>query len=819
MKKTISITISGMAFYIEEDGYQKLQDYLKSIHKYFSAYEDSAEIMEDIEYRIAEIFHSKLNKEKEYVSLEDVDALMAQMGSVADFQAAEEMQYQHAEMSEGAGYQNAPTETVFSSEGDFAHETEAEEHTNYRRLFRDGKHKIIAGVASGLAHYLKLDALWIRLLFLLPCLGLFYFEAAPSIPILIYLIMWFILPKHDNLEELENIKKFFRDEDRKILGGVSGGLAAYLGLDLTIVRLIFVASIFLGGTGVFLYLILWVITPPAKSLTEKMQMEGEPITLENIEAAFRKTLNMDEEDSENPFVKILLFPFRIIAMFLGTMTPFIRPVFGFIGQFLRVSSGSFLVFIAFMWLIALTGSALEAGGIVKLFFVQIGDLPLEIFPQSFTNYFWFIGSAYTAGIAPTLLLGILGLSMLVRRKVVPSAIIWSLVGLMVIGGIGLVITGIPVLQVFQADSSREEIQDFQYSSKDPLVITLRDLGHEDYRHTQLKIRAYEGTDLRLVKLYNGFGKNEEMAVQNASMLMYECRLDENQLIFDRNFTFKPDAKFRAQSLDLTLLVPYNQKFILSEDIIPILRNTIYRNGYEARDVHSKNEWMFTPDGQLQCLTCEKRRSDRGDRNRDEEYDFDEDVNMDLGTIEGDTRIFDFVDFSELHVSGAYMIKITQSDKFSVKAISEDKDDLNKVDMYTRGDKLHIGSNSRFQNSKIYLEISMPQLEDLQVSGACKGQINGFNQEFLTLGLTGASSVAVSGSVEQFDLEISGASKVEAFALTTQEANIDISGAGKVELSVEEELNIDASGGSVIKYKGNPDIHKNVSGGSYIKRVN
>lgn len=816
MKKTISITISGMAFYIEEDGYQKLQDYLKSIHKYFSAYEDSAEIMEDIEYRVAEIFHSNLNKEKEYVSLEDVEALMAQMGSVADFQAAEEMQFQHAEMNQGGTFQNTPAETVYSNEGDFTNE--AEEHTNHRRLFRDGKHKIIAGVASGLAHYLKIDSLWIRLIFILPCLGLFFFEAAPSIPIAVYLIMWFILPKHDNLEEIENIKKFFRDDDRKVLGGVSGGLAAYLGLDLTIVRLIFVASIFLGGTGILLYLILWVITPPAKSLTEKMQMEGEPITLENIEAAFRKTLNMDEEDAENPFVKILLFPFRIIAMFFGAMTPFARPVFGFIGQFLRVGSGSFIVFLTFILMFAFTMGGIEATGKVDLPFVKMDVLPFEIFPQSFPNYFGFLGSIYLALIAPTLLFGILGLSMLRRRKVVSNAVIWSIVGLMVVGGVGLVFTGLPIFYVFNSDNSREEVQDFQYTSQEPFIITLRDLGHETYQQTELKIRGYEGNDVRLVKLFNGCGKNQEMAVQNASMLMYECRFENNELIFDRNFTFKPDAKFRGQSLDLTLLIPYNQKFILSEKIIPILRNTIYRNGYEARDVHSKNEWIFTPDGQLECLTCEKRNRDRGDRNRDEEH-YDEDVNMDLGKIDGDTRTFDLTDFDELHISGAYILKVTQSDEFSVKAISDDQSDLNKVDMYTRGDKLHIGNSSHFQSSKIYLEITMPHLSKMQVSGACKGQVVGFDEESISLELTGASKVALSGSVEQFDLEISGASAVEAYSLEAQEANIEISGAAKVELSVENQLNIDASGGSVIKYKGNPDIHKNVSGGSYIKRVN
>ena len=60
MKKNISINISGIIFHIEEDGYDKLKEYLETIHRYFSSYDDSSEIIADIENRIAEIFLSKL---------------------------------------------------------------------------------------------------------------------------------------------------------------------------------------------------------------------------------------------------------------------------------------------------------------------------------------------------------------------------------------------------------------------------------------------------------------------------------------------------------------------------------------------------------------------------------------------------------------------------------------------------------------------------------------------------------------------------------------------------------------------------------------
>jgi len=90
MKKNISINISGIIFHIEEDAYNNLKTYLETINRYFSSYEDSLEIISDIENRIAEIFLTKLNEEKQVITSEDVDYLMSTMGTISDFEAAED---------------------------------------------------------------------------------------------------------------------------------------------------------------------------------------------------------------------------------------------------------------------------------------------------------------------------------------------------------------------------------------------------------------------------------------------------------------------------------------------------------------------------------------------------------------------------------------------------------------------------------------------------------------------------------------------------------------------------------------------------------
>src|SRR5829696_8309655 len=101
MKKNISINISGIIFHIEEDGYDTLKKYLDSINKYFATFEDSSEILADIESRVAEIFLSKLNEGKQVITAEDVNALISTMGSVSDFKAAEDQEFTKSEPTGG----------------------------------------------------------------------------------------------------------------------------------------------------------------------------------------------------------------------------------------------------------------------------------------------------------------------------------------------------------------------------------------------------------------------------------------------------------------------------------------------------------------------------------------------------------------------------------------------------------------------------------------------------------------------------------------------------------------------------------------------
>ena len=133
----------------------------------------------------------------------------------------------------------------------------------------------------------------------------------------------------DNQSDEESVefssRKLYRDSDDQIIGGVASGLAAYFGIDTVIARLVFFISVFFGGFGVILYLILWVVVKPAETTAQKLHMRGEKITLKEIEKSVKKGVdNLKKNDVK--FVRKIrdLFDrfFRLLGRLVGPFTEF-----------------------------------------------------------------------------------------------------------------------------------------------------------------------------------------------------------------------------------------------------------------------------------------------------------------------------------------------------------------------------------------------------------------------------------------------------------------------------------------------------------------
>lgn len=81
-------------------------------------------------------------------------------------------------------------------------------------------------------------------------------------------------------------KRLMRDTDNAIFGGVCAGIAAYWGINPLWVRLLFIISPFITfGTALLVYIIIWISLPEAKTVAEKLQMRGEPVTLDSLKKA------------------------------------------------------------------------------------------------------------------------------------------------------------------------------------------------------------------------------------------------------------------------------------------------------------------------------------------------------------------------------------------------------------------------------------------------------------------------------------------------------------------------------------------------------
>ncbi len=101
--------------------------------------------------------------------------------------------------------------------------------------------------------------------------------------------------------------KLYRSQTDKMLGGVCGGLAKYLRVDLTIVRLFFVVLTLLGGFGPLVYLIMWIIVP----LEDHVYTDSNPNKFEGEDIKERAGMVRDD------FINAVKQPNQNTARFIG----------------------------------------------------------------------------------------------------------------------------------------------------------------------------------------------------------------------------------------------------------------------------------------------------------------------------------------------------------------------------------------------------------------------------------------------------------------------------------------------------------------------
>ena len=250
MNKTVNINLAGTFFHIDENAFGKLQRYLEAIKRSLSDPQGSDEIIKDIEARIAELFSEKIESSSQVVSIKELDEVIAVMGQPEDYMVDEEI------------FEDAPPSS----------KRRAKSASSHRQLFRDVDNKFIAGVSSGLGHYLGIDAIWLRLIWIL--LTVF----SSGIFIVFYILFWILVPAAESTsdklkmsgeavnisniekklkEQLENATEKVKNADydkygEKVKKGASGFFDTLGSILLTLVK-IFVK--FIGVILVFVSLV------------------------------------------------------------------------------------------------------------------------------------------------------------------------------------------------------------------------------------------------------------------------------------------------------------------------------------------------------------------------------------------------------------------------------------------------------------------------------------------------------------------------------------------------------------------------------------
>lgn len=292
MKKVININFQGRVIPIEETAYDMLKQYVESLRLFFANEEGRDEIINDIEGRIAELFGESLKKGSTCITDVEVNNIINSMGRPEDFDADEAKVQSQLGASDNQRTYAGTDPRYAESRG---------------RLYRNENDKMIGGVCSGLANYLRIDPTIIRILFAVITFGGF------GAGLLIYILMWIIVPSKVLTTNLK--KRLFRNPEDRVIGGVAGGLAAYFNIQVWVPRLIFalplvfgiISSIWqnvffdfdpfpavvfgsFGSTLVIIYIILWIVIPEASSATDKLEMRGEKVDLNSIKNSVKEEI-------------------------------------------------------------------------------------------------------------------------------------------------------------------------------------------------------------------------------------------------------------------------------------------------------------------------------------------------------------------------------------------------------------------------------------------------------------------------------------------------------------------------------------------------
>ncbi len=449
-------------------------------------------------------------------------------------------------------------------------------------------------------------------------------------------------------------KRLFRDPDNRVLGGVCSGVSHYLGINDPIwFRLAFLLSFIFAGSGLLLYIILWIVIPSAKSYSEKLEMRGEHVNVDNISRKVNEELEglrkkWDETSvGRNGTVRqISDFVMRAVSLILQFVMALVRFLGGFLGLLL-------LLIGAFTFMV-LAAVSLGLGTVIQM--GSEGVVNSDTFSTLLENMAGGEWQAALASIAFLLLVGIpflalafLGARLLFNIRKGNRAVAIALAGLWALGWVFAPIAAAVIGRDYTAEGERTETIALEMpaagTEERPVTIALNSSPYDDddtevgevfgmqllfvdgktsiYGLPQFNIVKSESEVMELVMTRSARGGSKRDASERANAIDYGFAQNDTALLLNGHFAIPDADKWRNQEVELELRLPVGTTVLLTEEmerIIHDIQNTT--DTYDGDMVGRR--WKMTEQG-LECVDCDGLISKKKGRRKAVVKDLDEEM--------------------------------------------------------------------------------------------------------------------------------------------------------------------------------------------------
>ena len=442
-------------------------------------------------------------------------------------------------------------------------------------------------------------------------------------------------------------KKLFRDTDNSYIGGVAAGLSHYFGIETIWIRLIWVLLIFGAGTGIFIYILLWILVPEAKTTAQKIMMTGEPVNISNIEKKIKDGFESVSEtvsdvaknvsDSVSGAAKNVSNAAKNVNFKKqqSNIKSSSRTFFDAIGEIIMFFFTVFAKFIGIILMI--TGATALIALLIGLFslgvsnIVHLPGLDFVDMANAGNTPIWLVSllAFFTIGI-PFFFLFYLGLKILVNNlKSIGNIAKFTLLGIWVLSIIGLIIIGVRQASEHAFNEGVIEKQEFYVAPNDTLSIKMvnndnysgsyRNRNSFKFTHNDHGDRIIYSDDIDIIVKSttdslatlniekSADGRDYDKAIERAKNISYNYTINGNEVLLDNYLITEAKNKFSDQEVTVILRLP--------EGIIANFNNNtksfLSYHSYDDNIVSSNqvNHFLKIITDDVECLDCPEELDD------------------------------------------------------------------------------------------------------------------------------------------------------------------------------------------------------------------